>query len=477
MDYEDDFISDEEDDLIRTSKVHPNPGPSPKIPKLGKIYRSSEDTPILTWSGEIKAAKDITIKDQLVGDDGLPRNIIGINRGVDDLYDVAPTSKIGMPYRINGQYMLTLQCSEHKLIRWGESERRWCLTYYDITSGKIKNKSVAVNIDAEKEIKKQQLLEFAKNIPDNNIFDISVQTFLSLAKSNQKLMRSTKITTSINWPKRDVPIDPYIFGMWLGDGCKNGYGFSSADHELVKEWVKYANTIGMEVVHAKNYNGKESYLYRIRRIKGTTADSIKNEHDIIAVGHPDHSSATCSGCLTSGKIHEACNWVYDEKDNIPNKSLTSPFVDILKEYDLHENKWVPEVYVFNDSETRLQLLAGLIDTDGYLKYRGEGNNELFDISQEITSHGHIIDSAEYIARSLGFKTTIILHNGQKILHINGDIYRIPTKLPRKKTIKTKSANELSRFEVNPVGKEKYINWKVDGNGRYLLGDFTVTRGA
>jgi hypothetical protein len=61
--------------------------------------------------------------------------------------------------------------------------------------------------------------------------------------------------------------------------------------------------------------------------------------------------------------------------------------------------------------------------------------------------------------------------------ISGDgLHEVPTKVPRKRAEKRlqKKNALLTGINVKPVGKGNYYGFTLDGNNRYLLGDFTVT---
>jgi len=146
---------------------------------------------------------------------------------------------------------------------------------------------------------------------------------------------------------------------------------------------------------------------------------------------------------------------------------------LLRDHNLLENKHIPELYIINDAETRLQLLAGLIDTDGTLSESSGFEN--FEICKEINTHGHIIDKLEYIANSLGFRTSTSVSvrsdSTLKRLRIGGDIHRIPTRLPRKQS--TRQTPFIGRgITVKHVGRGDYVGWYIDGNERFLFGDWT-----
>lgn len=298
-------------------------------------------TPILTWDGTRKLAKDITTQDVLIGDDGSPRYISKIVGGVDHMYTV--TQQHGEPYRVNSEHILTLHFPKHKVIYWKKASLAWSMEYFDSQEMRIKSKRVGCH-NLTKDQAEQEMRAFASKIPDDNIFDINIKTYLSYPPSRQSLFRSVRLVAPTKWPKRDVPIDPYIFGMWLGDT---------------------------------------------------------------------------------------------------------------------REKHIPELYMVNDEEVRLQLLAGLIDATGCL------TSGLF----EIYTHEDIVDAVDDIAKSLGFKTS----RTQKVLHINGDIYRIPTRLPRKRASKRTCENFIGgKIKVDYAGPGPYVGWHIDGNERFLLGDFTVT---
>ena len=70
----------------------------------------------------------------------------------------------------------------------------------------------------------------------------------------------------INWEEQPVDIDPYILGMWLGDGMSDGHAFASMDNELIQSWCLYLDTIGCEVCHVKNIPPHENHSFYIHYI-------------------------------------------------------------------------------------------------------------------------------------------------------------------------------------------------------------------
>ena len=144
-------------------------------------------------------------------------------------------------------------------------------------------------------------------------------------------------------------------------------------------------------------------------------------------------------------------------------------------YNLVNNKHIPLQYIVNDRKTRLYLLAGIIDAGGYLTKKGKNVTIIQEnclLSEDITT----------LCRSLGFITDITKKNNTLItgyryeIYLSGDrLEEIPTLLPKKRCVSDDSFIDLLRtpIKVNKVGISKYYGWRVDGNKKFVLKDFTV----
>jgi superfamily II DNA or RNA helicase len=139
-------------------------------------------------------------------------------------------------------------------------------------------------------------------------------------------------------------------------------------------------------------------------------------------------------------------------------------------------KFIPREFKCASKEARLQLLAGLIDTDGSL------HNSGFDF---ISKSSQLANDVAYVARSLGLAAYVRTcqkedQNGTRGTYfrvgISGDCSIVPTRLPRKRAAKRTQRKDVLRtgFTVEPVGERDYYGFTLDGDGRFLLGDFTVT---
>jgi DNA gyrase/topoisomerase IV subunit B len=462
----------------------------------GQFGCLSPETPVLTWNGDIKKAIDIKEGDELVGDDGEKRTVLQTTNGVDEMYEIKDIHNNTM--KVNSQHILTLYLTNNFEIKWKESNGTWYFIYFD--GKEIKQQSLRTNELDKKEIhyNKSKLTkeqgyekilkihtELKEKYNTSPIIDIKLEDYLKLSTFAKRGMFMISNFNCINWTKKNVPIDPYIFGAWLGDGDQHGRGFTSCDEEIIKRFVIWANTIDAEISHHHNSN-HDGYHYTIKR---------KGSGTLPAVGSINHSCATCIGCQTSNiKLkHNTCDWHYtpDIKNNdISNvdKHL-NPFVQLLKKNNLLMNKHIPVEYMINDKETRLQLLAGFIDTDGTIK-SNDTQTTFIEIAQSYRLHKNLIESLDFIAKSLGYATSIYYSNDNKItkkgesrqmmtLRIMGEnINEIPT-LVKRKQIKFSEEREsktihYTKFNVTSLGQGEFYGWMIDKNERFLLGNFIVT---
>ena len=444
------------------------------------------ETPVLLWNGNIEKAKNIKVGDKLIGDDGGCRIVSKLTDGVDEMYEVSNGNMDN--YIVNSHHILTISFSGHKSIFWKKSSNSWFMNYFDDATKTAKHTSCRT-IDSVKGthfnkscLTKQEayekMVEFAKTIPDTNVFDINVQQYLALPSSVKKHVKGVINTSVIQWEEQELPIDPYILGLWLGDGMSKCNAFAGMDSEIIKEWAMWADTIGCEVCHLKNIPPHENHSFYIRRRGSSTGKAF-------AIGDSEHNSANCVGCTTSKYVCAACDWTFEKRNdpvkgngknsNGRNVVNLNPFKELFKKHNLYNNKHVPIEYVLNSEENRLKILAGMIDTDGCLKKQNECYR--YEIAQ-CEKRKHLLESFRIIAGSLGFRAKILTSaNNMFTLCITGDnIDKIPVKLPRKQIhnqVRIKNCWSHN-IKIKSIGRGPFCGWNIDKNERFLLGDFTIT---
>ena len=139
-------------------------------------------------------------------------------------------------------------------------------------------------------------------------------------------------------------------------------------------------------------------------------------------------------------------------------------------------KFIPTQYKFGSRTTRLEVLAGLLDTDGSL------DGGYYDF---LTKSKQLAEDVAFVSRSLGFYAFVreksshdqFGHEGLYYrVGISGDISKIPTRVSRKQAPTRRQKKSVLRtgFTLKPLGEEEYFGFRVDSDQRYLLDDFSVT---
>jgi DNA-directed RNA polymerase beta subunit len=400
------------------------------------------ETQILMWDGSIKRAGDIVVDDVLIDDLGNPVKVRTTCSGEKNMYDVIPEKSNFMKHRVTDNHILTLKIRGHKSIRKSNrKDRKYTHIVEFLNRNELKFQEKYFNSlkDAE---------DFVNSFSDDDTLDITIENYLKLNKTTKDNLVVFKVE-GIHWTKKDVEMDPYLLGMWLGDGLSDGTGFAlnyNTDFETLAYWEKWANE-------------NEALISKGERYKFLVA-SKKNK---------DAAS------------HGLCNRVEE-----------APLKKYLRKYNLLKNKHIPNEYLTNDRDTRLKVLAGLVDTDGSVRAQGRE----IRICQGPANY-RIIDDAHTLAMSLGFSCGVKEGRSQwtdeksgqkkfstyKELTITGHkICEIPTLLPRKKLVSIENETTLlrsksfmgSKFNLLEVGVGPYVGWQLhDKRGRFCLQDGTA----
>jgi len=390
----------------------PCPKCSALIFKIEGCFQAN--TPILMWDQTIKMSQDIKVGDELIGDDGEKRVVLDTCQGEDDMFEVI--QKNGERYVVN---------SKHKLV--------------------------------------------VKGVGNTEPIEILVSDYMKLSEKDKKYLYGYKSANGINYEKQNVDLDPYMLGLWLGDGTHSHPIIASNDYEIQKYILEWCDSNNAELVH------DEGVKFRIRR-KGQNNGKDKLRK---TVGH----DINCIGCnMKKQKICELNN-KKEGKENITKGK--NPFTELLTKYNLIKNKHIPREYMMNSRDIRLKVLAGLIDTDGCVLNNGK-RICIGQVNKTLASQ------IEILCRSLGYivNTRVIKRKNVKCpgvdkknyqdsyqLNISGNISEIPTILHRKKCTDSAPNKDYQKTSINVkcIGKDKYYGWKVDNNKRFIGIDFTVLR--
>jgi hypothetical protein len=443
-------------------------------PECGEVIQKTsgcfaENTPILGWNGQVILSQDIRVGDVLVGDDGTPREVTATVTGEDELFEVKQSS--GMSYTVNSKHTLVLKMISDRSIQWVDTLQAWKMWWFDHDLKCIKSKTIRVSDAVSKDDAHALMCTFRDTIPFPSTIEILVEDYIKLSPTTKQKLVGFK-TGGVEWEHKDVALDPYLLGIYIGDGINDGVSIAACperDPEIIHYLLEWCDSHGAELCH------DAAYRFRIRSTGRTNYRAAMTR---------GASSSTCKGCTF--KKCDMCDLPAIEKPTSIDRTPLNPYTQALKEYSLVRNKHLPVDFIVNDRATRLQVLAGLIDTDGYVSENGKR----VMISQ---SNWNIGQSIALLARSLGFvvNTRAIVKKGVSFpgtdpkdyaahfaINISGtSLSEIPTRVSRKKCVDAEpNKNWLhSSIEVTPIGRGTYYGWSVTGNKRFVLQDFTCLR--
>ena len=255
------------------------------------------DTPIATEKGW-KLLKDLTKDDKIFDKDGKLTNIVNISE-----------------VHNNPCYEITFDNNE-KIV--ADHEHRWLISF---RNNDKTYRDVVMNTE-------------------------EISEWLNTKKRTSYNIPKIRNNKSLDLPNIDLPIDPYILGVWLGDGSKSCGIITNIDKNLWNEVSKRGYTF------SKKLNNEDNAEMR-------TIYNISTE---------------------------------------------------LKKMNLLKNKHIPDLYLRSSHSQRLDLLRGLMDTDGY--YNKTRKRFVMSTTQEWQTY----DFSKLIS-SLGWKPTII--KSKKVCTNNG----------------------------------------------------------
>jgi len=234
----------------------------------------------------------------------------------------------------------------------------------------------------------------------------------------------------------NLPLDPYLLGVFLGDGSARGSPNITTPDTFIIDKIK--QLLPSECMLSDGYS---------RQIN-------KN-------GDPD--------CYTYG---------IKKKPDSKINTFTKHLVDLDLYNKICYDKHIPEIYLNGSTKQRLTLLQGLLDTDGYI-------NKNSTVSYCSTSQ-NLAYGVAYLIRSLGgiaSVSTKFTHNGEyrsgRIAYIVNIRYKTPSELftlPKKKD----RANDNGQYNatlklivksIESIGFKEAQCISID---LYITDDFIVT---
>lgn len=178
-----------------------------------------------------------------------------------------------------------------------------------------------------------------------------IQTLTKYNSSTEPNHRIPCCLNGISNTSKVLPIDPYVLGLWLGDGATQSASITSGERYISELLEILSNRAQFNSINCHKYDG----AYAIR--------------PTVSVDKKTHSLET-----------------------------------LLKQYNLKGNKHIPAMYFLSSREQRLELLQGLMDSDGYIDKKGIAY--FYNTNIELTHQ--VLD----LVKSLGYKTTLRFKQGK-----------------------------------------------------------------
>lgn len=256
---------------------------------------------LLTPNGYINMG-DVKIGDEVFGEDGKPHKVIGVfPQGKKPVYEL--TFSDGSKCRCSDEHLWTVSTNSRK-------------SWKTLTLQEIRNSSLCKNPNAK-------------------------------GKQGKGWKYQIPVVSTIEFRSKDVnlPLDPWLLGALLGDGCftRTSILFSNAEVDILDKVREKIMCYGCTLVNVQNFD------YRIVQ--------QSNRGNILDI----------------------------------NNKVENTIRSKIKQFGLighrSEQKFIPKEYLYADADSRLSLLQGLFDTDGTVNCHG---------------HYHFSTSSKQLAKDVVF---------------------------------------------------------------------------
>ncbi len=258
-----------------------------------------------------------------------------------------------------------------------------------------------------------------------SVLNISVKEWLTKSDKFRSNYKGYKV--AVDFEEQRTPLPAYFLGLWLGDGCSTKPEIYTQDEVIVDYLHEFAEVKTLSVRPTLLENKCPAYA--------------------IVGGRRGHGGYS--------------------------------LMEDLRALDVVNNKHIPTAYLINSTKNRLELLAGLLDSDGHYLEQSNG----YEITQK---REDLAEQIKFLCDSLGFRTSLkakkatIASIGFETtvyrVRIYGDIDKIPLKIKYKQARPwaSKVDWQVTGIQVEEDIVDDYYGFTLDKNNLFLLEDMTVT---
>jgi phage terminase large subunit-like protein len=282
------------------------------------------------------------------------------------------------------------------------------------------------------------------------------------SKDHRWICKTSKERFRKNYKSRQREWDNPTFGSWVEKSTLELIESGGYAPTAKRPWDRVAIPIGKAV----EYSGKKALFdpYLVGLLLGDGGFTSRSV--IVTSSDPEISRylVECHGAKKTGKYGYRLNGYQEFLRYLGLMGLGS------------KDKFIPQFYLTASVSERLELLQGLMDTDGTINkaavcsFTTISSRLKDDIVQLVCSLG---GKAKVKVRKTGYKKNGVFTPCQDAFHISIKILECPFKLPRKanKFYKTRYAHERVIYSIKPVGVRAATCITVDSSdGSFLCTD-------
>jgi replicative DNA helicase len=325
-------------------------------PGLGKAL--ALETPLATPDGWTTMA-DVAVGDQLIGADGKPTTVVA-------------TSEVML-----GRPCFEVEFSDGSLLV-ADALHQWCTR-----DRKARRRGAPAQIRTT----------------------IEIAATLHTATADRRVNHSVSNPAPMQLSERLLPIAPYTFGAWLGDGHSAAPRITSVDPEVILH------------IEADGYQANSSgpFVYSLHL---PAADVLPTRKCVVCGSpfQPRHAGSKCCGrscggrarfvsppsetprCVDCGEPSAAMRKGNAGRRCRSCRKHTGSIYGLLRTLGVLNNKHIPTSYLRASEGQRRALLAGLLDTDGTVTTTGN--------CQYASTSRRLAEDVRELILSLGYRCSV-----------------------------------------------------------------------
>jgi hypothetical protein len=231
------------------------------------------------------------------------------------------------------------------------------------------------------------------NYPRHKNVTLTTRELIELKKRKECAIGIQYDNHQIEYSEQQLPLDPYLFGLWLGDGHSAGARITCSK----QDYIVYA---------------KELSKYKISEFRKDLR------------------------CENGGEFG-----IYD-------------IHGILREMKVRNNKHIPDQYMYSSIEQRISLIQGLMDSDGYCSMQN-GTCEFYQKNKTFIEQVREIFSSLGVKTRISEK--IVDNEMYYILRcstVKFNLFRLPRKLERQK--KLQGSYQLQNVYIENITRTESV---------------------